>query len=242
MPRLFHISDLHFGAEDADALAWFAALVAVERPDAILVTGDLTYRARTREFDAATRYLKALATPLQIEPGNHDLPYFNPLARFVRPYARVRALERAVEQPLAIPGVLVAPLRTTARAQWRMNWAEGRVAEESLAVTEALLAAQPPGATALVTCHHPLADRPGTHTPGRTRGGLDALTRLANAGATAVLSGHTHDPFDTMHHTAAGPIRLIGAGTLSERVRTSPPSFNALTVEGGALGVEVRTH
>ena len=51
MIRLFHVSDVHFGREDKAAVAWFDALVAAEQPDAVIMTGDLTMRARSREFE-----------------------------------------------------------------------------------------------------------------------------------------------------------------------------------------------
>ena len=56
-----------------------------------------------------------------------------------------------------------------------------------------------------------------------------------------MLSGHVHDPFDMRHECGAHTIRTIGAGTLSERVRATPPSFNELRIEGGKLEVVVRT-
>ena len=84
--RLFHVSDLHFGREDAGAIAAFAALVRAERPDAVVCTGDLTMRARSREFAAAGAWLAGLGVPVTIEPGNHDLPYFNPFKRLLNPY------------------------------------------------------------------------------------------------------------------------------------------------------------
>jgi hypothetical protein len=58
---------------------------------------------------------------------------------------------------------------------------------------------------------------------------------------SAVLSGHVHDPFDLTKETANGPIRMIGAGTLSLRTRSTPPSFNELMIEGSAVHVKVRT-
>jgi hypothetical protein len=54
------------------------------------------------------------------------------------------------------------------------------------------------------------------------------LAALAAAGAQAVLSGHVHDAFDLMVETGSGPIRLIGAGTLSQRLRATRPSYNRL--------------
>jgi hypothetical protein len=67
---------------------------------------------------------------------------------------------------------------------------------------------------------------------------------LAEAGVTAVLSGHVHDAFDMTVMAGGRHIRLIGAGTLSERVRATPPGYNALVVEGAgeaaSLTVEPR--
>jgi len=91
------------------------------------ITGDLTMRARRREFAAATRWISALGVPVTVEVGNHDLPDFDLIERFTDPYRRHRALEMAVERPIALPGVAVIPLKTTARAQLRLNWSKGRV-------------------------------------------------------------------------------------------------------------------
>ena len=74
---LYHISDLHFGLEDQRALAFFKTELARERPAAVLITGDLTMRARHREFAAASAWIAALDVPVTVEVGNHDMPYFN---------------------------------------------------------------------------------------------------------------------------------------------------------------------
>jgi len=235
MARLFHVSDLHFGREDRAALRWFAGLVHDEKPDAIICTGDLTMRARKAEFAAAADWLKKLGVPVTIEPGNHDLPYFNPLARLLDPYRRYRAVEALVERPIALPGLLVVPLKTTARLQLRnLSW--GRVSRSGLKAALEMLAEKPASVVAIIACHHPLI-RAGFSGHGETRHGAEALALLAEAGADAVVSGHVHDPFDVAHHEAGRVIRLIGAGTLSERLRATRPSFNELRVAAGRLEV-----
>lgn len=230
MIRLFHVSDVHFGAEDRAALDWFATMVRDEQPDAIVMTGDLTMRARAREFAAAAKWLESLGRPVTVEAGNHDLPYFNLCARFVTPYRRYRALERMIERPLDLPGLAIVPLKTTARFQWRLDWSKGHVSTRALQEALALVEAVPRGHRILVACHHPLIEA-GTRSSSHTRGGAEALAALAAAGADAVLTGHVHDPFDIRHTSAAGEVRLIGAGTLSERVRASPPSFNEISID-----------
>ena len=241
MTRLFHVSDLHFGKADQAALDWFAATVESERPDAVICTGDLTMRARRSEFEAAGRYLGALPVPVTVEPGNHDLPYFNLFDRFLRPYGRYGACERMVERPLDLKHATVVPLKTTARAQWRWNWSWGHVGRGSLERALELLASADPAHVKIVACHHPLVNREGVETRRGTLRGRAALQALAEAGADVVLSGHVHDPFDVEHVVAGRTIRKIGAGTLSERTREHPPSFNELKIEGGVLHVEHRT-
>ena len=238
--RLFHVSDVHFGREDTAAIAWFDALVKAERPDAVVMTGDLTMRARTREFAAGLAWLQRLGVPVTVEVGNHDLPYFNPFDRFFRPYRRMGAVERMVEQPLDLPGVAIVPMVTTARAQWRFNWSKGTVSKGALRRTLALVAAVPNGKLVFVACHHPLIE-PETRMSAQTHHGAEALAALVAAGADAVLTGHVHDPFDIAHVIDGRTVRMIGAGTLSERTRTTPPSFNEIRIDGGKFDVVCRT-
>jgi 3',5'-cyclic AMP phosphodiesterase CpdA len=239
--KLFHVSDVHFGAEDPTALAWFRQCVADEKPDAVIMTGDLTMRAKKSEFEAGGAWLRSLGVPVTVEVGNHDLPYYyDPLRRLFAPYARYSALERMIEEPLELPGVTVVPLKTTARAQWRLNWSKGRVSRGSLRRALALITAAPKGNLILVAAHHPLIEA-GTRGTARTRHGDAALAALADAGAHAVLSGHVHDPFDVPYRRSGREVRLIGAGTLSKRVRETPAAFNELRIEGTAVVALSRT-
>ena len=241
MAKLFHVSDVHFGAEDPAALEWFAGCVAAEKPDAVVMTGDLTMRALPREFAAGGRWLRSLGIPVTLEIGNHDIPYYSdPLRRLFRPYRRYAAVEQLIAQPLAVAGVTVVPLKTIARAQWRVDQSKGRVSATSLALALARIAAAPADDVILVAAHHPLIED-GTHGPGRTRGGAAALAALAAAGADAVLSGHVHVPFDVPVERAGRTVRMIGAGTLSKRTRSSPPAFNELRIEGKRLETIART-
>lgn len=247
MPRIFHLSDIHFGLEDTAMLAWVKERIIDERPDAVAITGDLTMRARFREFVAATAWVASLDLPVTVEVGNHDLPYFNLAERFFDPYRRFRAIESLIERTISLPGsaegplpgVAIVPLKTTARAQWRLNWSKGWVTGAALRETLDRIDALPPGTQALVTAHHPLVEV-GTHGTALTRGGQRALEELAKRPVLAVLSGHVHDPFDLEHQTSAGPVRMIGAGTLSKRIRSTPASFNDLLIADGTIRVRVR--
>ena len=236
---LFHLSDIHFGLEDRAALAWVERCIAEQRPAAILITGDVTMRARTREFAAASEWIGALGPPVTVEVGNHDMPYFNLAERFVAPYRRFRKIERLLERQLDLPGVAVVPLKTATRAQWRFPWSNGWVTPRALAETLAAIDALPKGTRVLVTAHHPLTER---DPRGKllTIGGNRAIAALAARGVDAVLTGHVHDAFDLVAESPAGKLRMIGAGTLSRRIRSTPCSFNQLTISDDGIAVRVR--
>lgn len=237
--RIFHISDLHFGLVDQRALDWVRECIALERPDAVAITGDLTMRARHHEYKAANAWIGDLDVPVTVNIGNHDMPYFNLIERVVAPYRRYRAIHAMVECAIDLPGIAIVPLKTTARAQWRLNWSKGWITGRALAETLERIDSLPEGVQVIVSAHHPLVET-GTRGTALTRGGARALEELARRKILAVLSGHVHDPFDLIEQTAAGPVRMIGAGTLSQRLRSTPPSFNQITIEGGAVRVETR--
>lgn len=236
---LFHLSDIHFGLEHNRALDWVAAEVAARKPAAVVITGDLTMRARAREFDAARNWILSLTAPVTVEVGNHDLPYFNLYERFFDPYRKFRGMESVVEKELDVPGLVIVPLKTTVRMQPRLDWSKGWVSRAALDKCLAAIDAVPPGKRVLVTVHHPLVEV-GTKGTALTRGGTRALAELAKRDIAAVLSGHVHDPFDLLQQTANGPVRMIGAGTLSQRIRSTPQSFNELRFADGVLTVEAR--
>ena len=240
--QLFHVSDLHFGQEDRAALDWFADEVAKHRPDAVICTGDLTMRGTCREFGQAAEWLGSLAAPISIEAGNHDMPYYwDMITRLRQPFARYQAMRQDVHSDLTVDGVALVSLQTVAPAQWRLNWSKGCVKPEDLSAALAGLAESRDAGLRLVACHHPLVDA-DTEGKGSTRGGKQALAALARAGADAVLSGHVHDAFDLEVQTEGGPVRIIGAGTLSQRLRATRPSYNRLAwSQDSGLEVSVKT-
>lgn len=237
---LFHISDIHFGLEDDRALDWVIQEIAEKRPAAVAITGDLTMRARHREFAAACRWIRSLDVPVTVEVGNHDLPYFNLVERFANPYKRFRDIQRLVERPIDLPGLAIVPLKTVRRWQPRWPWSHGWVTEQALERTLSTIDRLSSGTRALVACHHPLVEA-GTRGKAWTTGGDRALAELAKRNVLATLSGHVHDAFDIVAETANGPVRMIGAGTLSQRIRSTPQSFNEITWDGETLDVRVRS-
>lgn len=236
--RIFHLSDPHFGVENRSALAEFASAVRAERPDLVLCTGDLTQRATHGQFAEAGEFFAGLGTRVVLCAGNHDMPYYNLWERFTDPYRRFRQLYAEVGSEFASDDLVLVPLKTTVRVQPRFPWSDGYVRSGALEATIHHLG-RLTGDTRLkiVTCHHPLLPaREAERNP--TIGGNDAFAAIAGAGADAVVSGHVHIPFDLRRSAKGAAVRMIGAGTLSTRLRGAPPGYNVLTCSRDS-GIEV---
>src|SRR5690606_41136731 len=90
-------------------------------PNAVGTTGELTMRARSREYAAACHWIQSLDVPVTVEIGNHAMPYFNLIERFFAPYRRFRAIQGLIERAIDSPGLAIVPRQTTMRAQPRLN-------------------------------------------------------------------------------------------------------------------------
>lgn len=249
--RLFHISDVHFGVEDRSALAVVERAIAEERPDALVCTGDITQRATHTQYAAAAQWFGQFDIPVWIDPGNHDMPYFNLIERFRHPYHRYNRLcDQVAVDRFETDDLVLIPLKTTVRSQNRWPWSDGVVTARALERTLAALdALKDDKRTRIVTAHHPLHG-PEVGGPSATIGGNAAFDRLVQHGMDAIMTGHIHRPFNEdrpalSEGRGGAKAQVIGAGTLSTRLRHgAPPSYNALTCshyEEGKRAIEVET-
>jgi 3',5'-cyclic AMP phosphodiesterase CpdA len=90
MRRIVHLSDIHFGRVDYAIAGRVLDKVGELAPDLVVVSGDLTQRAKSAEFIEAKKFLDALPHPQIVVPGNHDVPLYNVFARFVTPLEKYR--------------------------------------------------------------------------------------------------------------------------------------------------------
>jgi len=121
---LVHLSDLHFGKVDSQVIDPLVETVRGFNADVIAVSGDLTQRAKTAEFEQARAFLDRLNAPLVVVPGNHDVPLYNPYGRFVQRFNHFHRhitpepVPEFVDQEIAVIGI------NTARS---LTWKWGRV-------------------------------------------------------------------------------------------------------------------
>ena len=115
MSLVLHLSDTHFGTEQSEVCEALLHLALEVRPDVVILSGDITQRARREQFAAARRFLETLAAPVKLViPGNHDIPLFNLAARLFNPYGNYRrAFGSELEPQFSSKDLLVIGVNTT---------------------------------------------------------------------------------------------------------------------------------
>jgi len=244
MPRLIHLSDLHFGAHDDRLVEAVERKVAEDKPDLVVVSGDFTQRARTEQFQEACRFLERLreqGNDVLAVPGNHDVPLYDVLRRFLSPLTRyMRYIDETLCPLHELEGATVLGINT-ARS---FTFKDGRVSHEQIEFIRHTFARTDPNAMRVVVTHHPLfALQVGEElTPAAGRSEL-ALDAIGDAGVDLLLAGHNHHA--TVHDardlvTRAGPALVVQAGTAtSVRVREQPQSFNRIDIDNGTVTLTV---
>lgn len=222
MSVVLHLSDTHFGTEQPHVVEALLALAAQQRPDGVVLSGDITQRARPAQFDAAKAFLDRLHTPVLVIPGNHDIALFNLWERLTRPYASYSKVFGADLAPvLNLPDWLIVGVNTT-RA-WRHK--HGEVSSKQVIQVADYLAAAHPAQLRLVVVHQPLAVCDVAESVHRLRGHAQAAQVWANAGADMVLGGHIHLPFTLQLPGLGGRLAVVQAGTaVSSRTRPGVPN------------------
>src|SRR5215208_7551789 len=153
MARIIHLSDLHFGAHDDRLVEAVAERVDAEHPDLVVISGDFTQRARTEQFKDACRFLERLRDAgheVIGVPGNHDVPLYDVLRRFLSPLARYR---RFIDDSLCpfveLPGVAVLGINT-ARS---LTVKDGRISHEQVEFIRESFARTDPDAMRVLVTH-----------------------------------------------------------------------------------------
>lgn len=224
--QLVHITDLHFGCEDKTALAAVAKYIRNLKPDAVIVTGDISKDGLATEIDAACEWIRSLESPAILTPGNHDVPYYEMWGRLLYPWDRIRRAQHGIQhEAWHTDQWSIVPINTARAWQFRFNWAQGEVSRGQTAIAAAELQRAKPGALRIVISHHPLDWPNDAPIKGLTRGGIRGLHKLADAGAELFLSGHLHFASARLFETRA---LSIVSGTLSQRLRHEPCAFTVI--------------
>ncbi len=242
MRTLAHLSDLHFGRLDRAILEPLRNALAEISPALVVVSGDLTQRARPEEFEQARDFLATIPGPKIVVPGNHDVPLHNLYARFQTPLREYRRYITADLEPFYADDEIVALGINTARS---LIWKNGRINVRQIARIEERFR-ESTGRVKILVTHHPFdlpADYRRRDLVGRAH---QAMAQIARCNIDLLLAGHFH-----VSHSGRTALRypipghsavFVQAGTISTRARGEANSFNKIEIEQNRISVERYSH
>jgi 3',5'-cyclic AMP phosphodiesterase CpdA len=226
MSVLVQMSDPHFGTENPAVTVALKRLIEAIRPQCVLLSGDITQRARRAEFDAAQAFCASLPCPVVAIPGNHDIPLFNVWARMFRPYAGFQRVFGSDLEPVwESAGMRIVCANSTTPRRHKDGEltpaAVQRICEQVRTGDRAKLH--------IVALHHPLHVITESDRENLLHGHREALHAFADAGVDLVLGGHIHLAYvrALREHipSLSRELWVVQAGTaISTRVRNDQPN------------------
>jgi 3',5'-cyclic AMP phosphodiesterase CpdA len=240
MRTLVHLSDLHFGRVDPALLDPLRNLIHGLAPDVVVISGDLTQRAKSEQFEEARAWLDTLPGPQIVVPGNHDISLYNVFRRFVLPLERYKRYITEDLDPVYIDDEIAVLGVNTARS---LTFKDGRVNKEQVEKIRATLSGLDPKITRVVVTHHPFDLPQGAEESDLIDRANMAMEVFAECGVDLLMAGHLH----TSHaaNTAARykiseyAALVVQAGTAtSTRGRGEVNSFNVIRIEQDRIEVD----
>lgn len=236
MAAIIQISDTHFGTEQPPVVDALVNMVRAQNPELVVLSGDITQRARAGQFHAARQFADRLhARNLLSIPGNHDIPLLDLATRIFRPYAKYqRQFGDDLEPVYESESLLVITLKTTRR----YRHVDGEISQTQIDRVAALLKAAKPEKLRLVVTHQPVCVTRPQDEENLLHGHEAAVRAWSAAGADIIMGGHIHLPYVcALHESFTGlPQKTwaVQAGTaVSSRIRhEAGNSVNLIRYEG----------
>ncbi len=240
MRRIVHLSDLHFGRVDPQVLEPLRRRVEAIAPHLVVVSGDLTQRARPRQFREAKAFLDTLPMPQLMVPGNHDVPLFNVFQRLLTPLNKYRRIIGADLEPAYIDEEIAVVGVNTARS---FTWKDGNIDRKQVESVMAKICGLEESVVKIIVTHHPFDVPEGHDESEMVDHAARAMEEFAKCGADIMLSGHLHktntsssaERYKIPGHAAL----IVQAGTAtSVRARGETNSFNVLHITAADVAIE----
>jgi 3',5'-cyclic AMP phosphodiesterase CpdA len=213
--QIFHISDVHFGPPHLSELSeGVLRFVAERQPDLVVLSGDLTQRAKAQQFRQARAFVDRIAAPSLVVPGNHDVPLYRFWERFAKPFGTYRKHMGPVLEPIFEDEELLAVGINTAHG-WTFK--NGRVTPQRMLEVGRLLQAAPASQFKIIVAHHHLIHPPWFNPQPVARNAWEAMEVFTRNGVELILSGHLHQSFignsEEFYPLGRPPVVILHSGT-----------------------------
>ncbi len=243
---VLHTSDLQCGRPFVPRAAQALLRLAPEvDPDVIVVAGDLTQRAKAREFRMALELFEGLPdVPIITTPGNHDVPLYRVWERLFDPYLNWRRfVSPELETVTSVEGATFVALNSAAPRRAIVN---GRIDPRQLEFASEVFNDAPAADVRCLVIHHHFIPVPDG-TDGRPLpDAWDHLKRIEAAGVDVVFGGHVHQlhvtqSSDLLPDRRTPGVPLVACGTTTSRRGRGPErgrnSLNVVTFTASAVEV-----
>jgi 3',5'-cyclic AMP phosphodiesterase CpdA len=189
---LLQISDLHFGPPYIEKIGEAALRISSKlNPDAVIVSGDLTQRAKREQFEAAKHFLSRLPeVPQLVIPGNHDVPLYRVYERIVNPHGLYcEIISPDLNPVLKVKKAIIAGIDSTAPHTAISN---GRIFRSQLDSCERVFRDAGEDGIRIVVAHHHFAPAPDYLRDSNMPKAKRAMERFENMNVELILGGHLH--------------------------------------------------
>ncbi len=215
MRTIFHISDVHFGPPHLPRVSdGVIEMIEDRRPDVVVVSGDLTQRAKPEQFRQARRFVDRIPVPTLVVPGNHDVPLYRVWERVFAPFGAYRKhFAEELEPIYRDEELLIVGINTA----FNWTWKDGRITLSRLLEVGELLEAAPESLLKVVVAHHHLIPPPNFGTQRVLSNAFDAIDLFSSAGVDLILSGHLHQAYignsEEFYPKGRPPVVILHSGT-----------------------------
>ncbi len=238
--KLVHLSDLHFGTENVRIIEKLQCTIDATNPDLVVVSGDFTQIASSKEFSIAQEFLNGLKAKVFCVPGNHDIPRFHLWERLTNPYKKYKIYIHDDLRPVCeFNDVIIAGINTARRVLPHWNWANGAISQAQLEHLRQVYK-DSPAQRRICVFHHPIQTSLNSPMNTVVFGAKNALQALNNMKVDLVLTGHVHHASVTTLGDIDHKTVYVSASTaISSRLRQQENGFNVIAIENQTMNIEI---
>jgi 3',5'-cyclic AMP phosphodiesterase CpdA len=213
--QILHVSDVHFGPPHLPEVAdGVLGLIAERRPDLVVVSGDLTQRAKPEQFRQARAWVDRIPVATLAVPGNHDVPMYRFWERIFAPFGAYRNhFSSDLEPVFQDEELLVVGVNTA----YNWTWKDGRITLRRLLGLADLFEQAPDHLLKVVVAHHHLIPPPNFGTQRVLANAYEAIDLFSQAGVDLILSGHQHQAYignsEEFYPKGRPPVVILHSGT-----------------------------